>query len=405
MSKSILTCEECLYQLVDNKPFEIEFSDKKILFSISKQLRQKKLALTDRQYELLCFKLCSYKDQFESLNIDITTSVKSLQMPLREIDRSHYVRFEEYRDKEYIVIRFPFTKKIIDRIEDLRNIGRDKSYFKEKHKHYFPINEKYVGKIVDIASRFDNKFEIADDVIEYYTRLKAFDNDKQKYVPGIYNNKIEGLPDIAVKMLTDQLGQPDENNLHLYFDRKKLYGLHYFENTEFKSISHLSNLIMQRTTNSVTVNTKSFTLNELFFSILELKRFPLLVLINHSMPLADLVSIHQVTKNFVTDDEQVALCRTSNETNPEFNDYIRNNNLNNPLDKNTKVVYIMNNKLPKTIFKEDWQPSCCLSLNYQLSSGGKVMPYVNTLDLQIYYDEVAKTFYNYGQKRFVEKIG
>ena len=60
-----LTCEDCLaYLLFPDEEFVIDKSDIGILNSINNQLR-KKIALTDRQYELVKTKLLQYIDQFE----------------------------------------------------------------------------------------------------------------------------------------------------------------------------------------------------------------------------------------------------------------------------------------------------------------------------------------------------
>ena len=106
--------EDCLETLVYSPEFVLEKSDINILTSIARQLK-KKTALTDRQYSLVRTKLIEYKKQFTQNSIDLSMYLDELRMPLREIDRSHWL----IKEDNLLKIRFPFSKKIIDRIEEL----------------------------------------------------------------------------------------------------------------------------------------------------------------------------------------------------------------------------------------------------------------------------------------------
>ena len=75
----------------------------------------------------------------------------------------------------------------------------------------------------------------------------------------------------------------------------------------------------------------------------------------------------------------------------EFNEYIREHKLNNPLDKNTKVVYINSNKFPKPLLKNEWNPNTVLTIGSQRMNT-KVSDYVNPLDLIIHYDTELSPF-------------
>ena len=64
------------------------------------------------------------------------------------------------------------------------------------------------------------------------------------------------------------------------------------------------------------------------------------------------------------------LFRLEDKLNP-FNKYIWKNKLNNPVAKNTKIVYISSNKLPKPLLKADFIPKMVLSY------GGKGLNFNN----------------------------
>ena len=140
------TCEYCLSQLTGiliprpynaketNFGFTLRTNDAKILKSIAKQL-SKKIALTDRQYELVKTKLVEYKDQFQDNGVDIESCIENLAYPLREIDRSKWVRKVEYKGEDCLAIRFTFNKKLIELLEKTRT--KEKAYDRETKIHYF----------------------------------------------------------------------------------------------------------------------------------------------------------------------------------------------------------------------------------------------------------------------------
>ena len=112
------TCEDCLAFLIGQGAVSIE--DKSILNSLHRQLN-KKIALTDRQFALLKGKLLNYSRLWQTNNIDESV-FNNLKYPLREIDRSHWIKILRYKDEDILGIRFPFNKKVIDRVEDLRRM-------------------------------------------------------------------------------------------------------------------------------------------------------------------------------------------------------------------------------------------------------------------------------------------
>jgi len=83
------------------------------------------------------------------------------------------------------------------------------------------------------------------------------------------------------------------------------------------------------------------------------------------------------------------LFRIENDKKTEYNlnNFIKDNNLNNWLDKSTKVVYISKNKLPKLLLRSDWQPMAVLGLS-SLRSNNSVQTYtLDATDLVVFYDE------------------
>jgi serine kinase of HPr protein (carbohydrate metabolism regulator) len=68
----------------------------------------------------------------------------------------------------------------------------------------------------------------------------------------------------------------------------------------------------------------------------------------------------------------------------EFNQYIKDNHLNNYIDSKTKIVFISRTRIPKPLLKADWKPSTAIiTSNHDF---GKLSAYLNDFSTVYYYN-------------------
>jgi len=410
---------EILAGLQGQSKIQIESSDTNIMYSIARQVF-KGTALTDRQQEVMKEKLLKYKDQFTALEYDFDSSIETLRMPLRHIDRSKFIKivnhpdmvgpngiYESYKsDWCWIKVRFPFSKKLIVKIEEILNKTTRRHYHHDKgsHEHFFFLNERNIYEVINAYK--DSNFEIQYELLEAYNKAEEIINNPDNYIPGIYNLKLKNLHERTIEYIVSTIGKPTIENLVLYKDRQEVFGLHHFDQQDLDfSISRfttLSKKIVNRTSTNVLVKPSLYNINQIAESFLELDRFPLLVVLSETDPLDELHQVHSALKGFIDKDESSVLFRLDNTHNSHFNDYIKNNNLNARLDKTTKVVYISNNKVPKPLLYSEWQYTTALLLS-SIRSGPKNQAYLNQTDLVIHYDENMSQFMRF-QKEGIQEL-
>jgi len=394
--------------------FSIDRSDYNLITSLARQT-VKGMSYTDRQYDLAKKKLIDYKEQFEKNGYaNIENDFENLRMPLRSIDRSRWIKIVNYpentvyeasKTNDWIAVRFVFNKKLISVVETIRSTDKDAIYNKENKIHYFTLSEK---NIYNIINALENKgFEIDPDLLEKYEIIKTMNENKNNYVPGIYGLKLKNLHNKAIEYIVSDIGNPDTDNLALFKDRQKLYGLEHFDdddlNQSIGQLTTLSQKIVKRQKTTILVNSDSYNFDRLAESILELNRFPLLIILNSDSDHDELVTTYTSFRNIIHDTDFSVLYRKDNATGSDrdFNTYISNNNLNNKLDTNPKIVYINKDKFPKTLLKTDWKPSAAImigSMGYGTNS--KLQSYISELDLVIHYDNDASPF----MRSRIEKI-
>jgi hypothetical protein len=238
-----------------------------------------------------------------------------------------------------------------------------------------------------------------------HSLLDEMNSNKCNYVPGIYDLELKNLSNRAVSFMISDVGAPCIDNLALYKDRQQKYGLHYFDKSDLDNsinrLSHLGQKIVNRNSRTVLVNSEKYTIHNLTESILQLDRFPLLVVLPEAEPLNDLVTVHESLCGFIDPSECTVMFRLSNSSDSNFNDYIKNNNLNSKLDKNTKVVYINTNKIPKPLITSECIPSTVL-FTQSLRVNPKLDQYLKQFDLAIHYDNNVSQFARFQKDRIQE---
>jgi len=405
-----ITIEECLELMAGlsthavNPAFILLDRDKQIIIDIAKKVF-KGSALTDRQLEAVKKILITrYKSQFKMRGIDLENSVNNLRQPLRYLDRSEYIKIDEgtnyaepywsgFIPNKVILIRFPFNMSYTKTLNEVRKLlMTDSSRFyshRLKDKYILPYTEKVTHKLI---SKFKNKIKNIDSVLlNVYEQCEKISKKSEQYVPGIYNYEIKHSTDTVNQYYTEFFGDPARENLYLYYDRKDKMGLAHFDKLELalskKKLSSLSQKIVERQYSRINLDLSKWNLQQVIDSIIELRRMPLLVVLpggKDEDTLNQLHTTHKMFKNIVPNTEISVLtrCKSVSTFGKEFNDYVKDNQLNNSLAKNTKIVYITNKKIPKPLLTNSWDPEAVLICS-STKSYTKVDRYIGTVDLQL----------------------
>lgn len=395
MKNEVYTLEDLLELLVGLKgqgSFQIDSSDQNILQSIGRQVFRG-IALTDRQYDVVKQNILKYKDQFSALDYNIDVAIESLRMPLRQIDRSRWIKIVLQEKEPFLAIRFIFNKKYIERLTAIKTSSHnDYTYDKEQKIHYFQLTEKNVYNIIKEFK--DCEFDIDPELMTLYTKIETIVNNPEQYVPGIYNYEIKNVNDNTRQYINELLGNPTQENLYMFRDRKEMLGLYQIDaehlNASMLKLDSLTKKIVQRKHTRIFINREEHVLNSVMGSLQKLSRFPMLVVLGDD-PLKDLIEVNNSLNGWIDTNEMSVIFRLeNNEYGKSFNEYIRDHKLNNRLDKNTKVVYTSKrSKINKPLIKSGWVPDCCFAIELNHYDSGKLSDFVNQSDLVIYYDNTS----------------
>lgn len=395
------TIEDCLEMLVGHtivpglnwrdKPFTLFPENRKVLYSIGTQVFRGK-ALTEKQHQLVKKLLVEwYAEQFADVKINITNHVDLLRSAYRVVDKSHWVKKTVIDDNTFISIRFPFNNTAIEYITELKtyqsksNLTKDEYQYTE-HTHSFKYTETNVLKIVDIANRFQKeRFDIDEDVLADYNTIKEFESNQEKYIPGVYNFEYKNIPDSLVTYLESEYGTPSTDNIIELWDKRRLYGLHHFDEVNFSSYTTLANKLLTREYANLHIREDVWTLPQVFEAAMQMKRFPMLVLIDETQALDELSLLWDTIKGMISNTNVSVTFRLDNKNHNEFNQFIKTVGLNNSVTSDTKIVVTTRKKIPKPIIKSEWKPVSMLTLGSSRLSNFVVKSYLDSIDFKLYY--------------------
>jgi len=347
---------------------DLTLSDAPLLASLSRQV-DRNIALTNRQHDLAKEKIRIYADQLEELGmVDIEPSLNNLRMPLRQIDRSKTITIVDGDvdpelkalpniTGEWIKIRFPFNKKIIVLIDTIAKQRRNLYHHKNgSHSHHFVLHEDILEEVIDKFA--DRNFDIDPELLDMSTKIKEIREHKEDFIPGFYNGVLKNLRPTAEEFINNEVSTDDPNRATKMYDRRFRYGLAH---VDADINDPLIGTILTRNTPAMKLNSVHWPVSEIASALSTLDRFPLLVLVDENQALAQVQAVHTAFAN-INNNLQSVLFRVKSRGGPDVNDYVRDNQLNNWVDKDTKIVYISKHKLPKVLLKSGWQPLCGLAL-------------------------------------------
>lgn len=211
--------EEAIEVLIDSE--DVSINDRALFTSFIRQIKSKKLGLTDRQYELAVLKLEKYKHYVDIPN----PALLDTMYPIRTLDRLQTVSIQEIDDEEFIELKYVFNNKMISVVKEI-----DKWFCRSKKresKHYYECNDQSLYHIISALK--EKQFTIEPQLLDRYNKLKFFYENKSSYVPGIYNNQIKNLPQEAIDSMINEFGEPSSSNMFLYKDSRYNLGLVHFD--------------------------------------------------------------------------------------------------------------------------------------------------------------------------------
>lgn len=394
------TIEDTIEILAGLRPrkinIRIDLADAKIISSLGRQI-SKNVALTDRQLGLILKKIEKYRSNLEKCDIDVdkVLTLQTLRLPLRVIDRTQTITIQHDSDtnKPVIVVKYVFSKKFAEiwsNIEETLNAYRNA----DKNFKRVPYTEKNLYQIVKGLQELN--FTVDRTVQEIYEKIEKILEHPENSAPYLdYVDErilLKNCNNRCQEYLDKKFEKISNLNLLEYVDTAKHLGIAIKSQNLLKKISEiapttLTKKISLERNSRYRVGPENYSVEDLIFSINSLNQWPLVIIVEENNEVLSTVTrfVDEIIK-YIPKEQINVFFRLKNEQpeNQQFNQFIKDNGLNNYIDSDTKVVFISRLRIPKPLLKSNWSPSTAVITSSH--DFGKMTAYLNDLYTVYYYN-------------------
>jgi hypothetical protein len=272
-----------------------------------------------------------------------------------------------------IKVEFPYNEELKLKIKNFRfgknspNALAEFTQFWDSQERawIFPLCESAVVFLKDFVEK--ENFEVDEEFENYLQQVKHIIDNLENYVPSLVYDETQGLCYKNVLKSVPKLESTDF--LSAIFEARRR-GILVWDNTVDNFIKNYENSVvrdfLQQSPDKLFVVDSKKT--EIFLLCEIVKHLtPVIFLIPEGRALENISRACDLIKASGIDNDEISvLFRLPSNTDKEFNDFIKNNNLNNPVDKNTKVVFL-NDKIPKPMIKADIKFNAVISVDCEIS--------------------------------------
>lgn len=346
-----------------SKSFISNFWDNNLIHSFRQQIADGNY-LTNKQRTLAVDILKKYKASLDNSlkqNVDTYIQKPNFKYPIRVINNIPYASIVNY-DKwgPSIKLEFPYNQEQIDMIRKSKDRVDLAIFDKELRAWIFALSETSLRLIKNI---FEN-LTYDDEISKYLKDIDKILADDEKYVPMLViednipklKNVSPYVPPLESREILPAIFEAGKKGINVWDDRVD----NYVNSSELNNI--VKNFLKRQ-------NNETFTLNGDIEDIKNISPIvknllPCLIILPTGHELNNLKIIHKflIEENYSSDEISV-MFRLDSERNKDFNIFVKDNNLNNPLTNKTKFV-VVSSQIPKTVYKKNIQFNLILNFGY-----------------------------------------
>jgi len=341
--------------------------------------------ITENQGRLLVKILRENSDKISGMKTEILENIEfpTWSKNFRPVDKTKKLYISTVNDGDLkLVIEFAFSSTIR---KALTNLNREISGLTQNSNgklYYADLAERNIVTLFELLEPLD--FDIEEKIHDFYRTIKSWSENEVKNQYFLENFDHSNFQ----KSITQDLGIDTPIDRNIIVDRSKRY--HYFLENFEKNPENLTEKLAYRQNTKIWINKNDHSLDEVFSSLVKLKRLPTLVIFNqtdHKKYMEDLMLLSQsLEKNGIVTGVGIYFRLPNDDTGSDFNKFIAEKQYNCQLDENTKIVGVQSGKIPKFFLKNSWSPMSIISVGGFLKQT-KTAVYSSKSDLVITWTE------------------
>jgi hypothetical protein len=320
------------------------------------------VGLTEKQSALAIKLINKHKTQIESLigkdiQIHIDNPKFKYKIRIPTTIRTIKIINDRLFNNKVIEVRFPYDEKILTEIRKQPATSM-KRWDKELGAWIFEISEENISFLVNLFK--DLNFEYDDEYQAYVDQTIKVISNVEQYAPILtkdlkIKNSPKHLPEITAI-----------DTVSAIFQARK-FGITLWDDDVNQCIENELNPIVKNFLCNDITNEFNLCIDTMGIECLELiikQLSPTLFIVPGGSELEKTELAYNLLRGMALPEKNISvLFRLSNETGKNFNEFVKNHQLNTPISEETSVV-IVSNKLPKTIKKSGIKFNSVVNMGY-----------------------------------------
>ena len=385
MNNMFITSIEDLILHIVSTNIVLESKDKTIIYSLAAQLKRP-LSLTANQGGLAVRILEKYKEKISYIsNVSDLLENPVYKHSFRLVDNSKRLYKSIYEGKASIFLKFPYDRKLNKEITQI-NIKKI-AFDKNTKANIFPFSTNVVSKLILESKLQDQGFIVDQDILDYGKEIGQIKDNPENYLPLLdYDDGIflKNANKFLSKFFQDN--KKDELIQDSFLARTMKISLSekIKSKIDSSSVDPLTKKLLLEDKNKFLVHKNSkIKHTDIAKSLADIKSYPALIILDDDEKSdISLEDWYNSLKDSGINNSEISVLFRSTE-NVKFNEFIKNNQLNNLLDENTKIVFIRN-KVPKIIYKLNVDFKIIVSAN-SFYAHYTAQNYINTHPMVLFY--------------------
>ena len=360
-----MNIEDFIVHLAFNRSAVLNAWDQQLVYSFADQIGRGS-GFTEKQGNLALKILKRHSSSLSStLNRDITQYLvnPTYRYPFRQINSLK--KFTVIDDATYgkvIKVEFPYNEDYVTEIRKNRDNLGFAQWDKDEKAWMFDLSENSIRFLSNLMVK--EQFVCDDEFQNYVNQFKEIHNNLDKYVPMLVLENNE-LKLVNISKNTPILKSKDI--LSAVFEARK-YGVVTWDSEvsnfiESDRVQHITRgLIKTEPGENYHVNPENTKISDLK-QIIEYMSPCLFVIPGGSEMEKTEMSYEFLSSMGIRNDEISVMFRMPSTTHKKFNDFVKNNNLNNSITTDTKVVFV-SSKMPKPVLKSKIKFNSVINLGF-----------------------------------------
>lgn len=338
-----------------SNPISVSPNDRPVLISLSDQISRGN-GFTEKQSQLALRFINKYRIPLEAdLKINVThiTLNPQFKLPLRVLQTLKTIKISKDSSTGYsfIKISFPFDDSLVNLIRNYKKESKDVyiTWNNNEKSWDLPLKEEHLNWVRKNFT--ENNFELDEHITNLISQIEEIEKNVENYVPMLvfedqkfkFKNTHKNIPQLTTSDLIDAMLEARKYGISTWGDDINLA-------LEKLDVNFwLKQYLLDSSIRVLPSGTEKLTFDDV--KSIAKYNFPCLVIIPGGSEYAHLKTAIEMFQTYgMSLEEMAVLFRLDNLTGKDFNTFVKEQGLNNPLSEKIKVVFI-SGKIPKPLIE------------------------------------------------------